>query len=94
MSIFHETAAMLATTRRRLSAHAFAAHLLAERASFCVARVIAGSGIAAPPVARKRGRNSYAQPVSAINTATPDASIMGIANVPIAVVWQHGNLLR
>ena len=59
----------------------------AERVSFCVARVIAGSGIAAPPVTSKHARNNYAPRVNAISPASPDASIIGIANVPIAVVW-------
>jgi hypothetical protein len=81
---------------RSLSANVFVALQRAERASFCVARAIAGRVIAAPVVAHKRGRNSYAMPASAINKARPDAATIVTGNEPIAVAspsavtsWLH-----
>ena len=77
--------------RRSLSANAFAALQRVERASSCVARVIAGSVIAAPFVVRRHARNSYAMPVSAINKAMPDAATIGIGNAATVAVSQYGD---
>jgi hypothetical protein len=67
--------------------------LLAGRASFCVAPVIADSVIAVLLAASKRARNSGAQPGSVINAAAPDASIIGIGNALIVVVSRCGDTL-
>ena len=64
------------------------------RASFCAARVIAGSVIAAPPVAPKRARNNGAPPGSVINAAALDALIIGIGNALIVVVSRHGDIVE
>ena len=79
--------------RRSLSANAFVVQLLAARASFCVAPVIADNFIAVLLAAHKRARNSGAQPASVINAAAPDASIIGIANALIVVVSRCGDTL-
>lgn len=79
------------TIVRSLSANVFVALQPAERASFCVARVIADKGIAALLVARRHARNNDARPANAINKAPPDALIIGIGNARIAAVARYGN---
>jgi hypothetical protein len=77
--------------RRSLFANAFVALALVERASLCVAPVIAANAIAAPLVVRKRARSNDAPPGNAISTALRGGLIIGIGNALIAVVSRSGD---